>query len=81
VPRLLLLSLVLLGLSAVGASADSLKPDVSTWRWKVSAVLDAQRANDSARTTEAVVTDDFDQRYERYTTFGQPDAPRRSVSH
>ncbi len=71
--RPFLLSLVLSGLGAVGAGADGAAPEMSTWRWSVSAILDAQRA--SAPSVGAVNTETFGQRYERYSALGLPEGP------
>ena len=53
--------------------ADQPAPDVSTWRWSVSVILDAQRA--SANTVGAVPAESFGQRYERYSVLGLPEVP------
>jgi hypothetical protein len=66
--RPFLLSLVLLGLGA-----DQPAPDISTWRWYVSVILDAQRA--SAATVGALPAASFGQRYERYSVLGLPEVP------
>lgn len=71
--RPFLLSLVLLALGAAGVGADQAAPDMSTWRWSVSVILDAQRA--SAATVGALPAESFGQRYERYSVLGLPEAP------
>jgi hypothetical protein len=57
---------------ATGPSTD----DPSTWRWQVSSILASQ--NDAAlrpiATVGALDADAFDQRYERYTPLGLPEA-------
>jgi hypothetical protein len=68
--RVLLASLFVLSLAS---SAFAQEADWSTWRWKVSAALDAQRSGEPS-TTEA--QSEFIQRYERYSFSGQPDASR-----
>ena len=75
--RPFLLSFALSGLSAAGIGADSVgqnPSDVATWRWSVSVILDAQRASTGVGTTEAGM---FGQRYERYSSLGQPEAGPR----
>ncbi len=71
--RPFLLSLILSTLGAASVGADQPAPDVSTWRWSVSVVLDAQRA--SANTVGAVPAESFGQRYERYSVLGLPEVP------
>jgi hypothetical protein len=59
------------GLGASGLGADQPASDVSTWRWSVSTILDAQRVSASA---EGVVpAKSFGQRYERYSPSGLPE--------
>lgn len=71
--RPFLLSLVLTGLSAGGVGADPPAPDVSTWRWTVSVILEAQRA--STPNVGSVAAESFGQRYERYSVLGLPEVP------
>ena len=54
-------------------SRDSAVPDPSTWRWRVSSILDNQQisASESA-TIGSSRTGAFDQGYQRYSTFGLP---------
>ncbi|THD46668.1 MAG: hypothetical protein E7774_05825 [Bradyrhizobium sp.] len=69
--RLFLLSLVALGASAASADQEPQPTDISTWRWHVSTILDAQR--DQAKPSQPVsIADSFDQRYQRYEGDGQP---------
>jgi hypothetical protein len=56
---------------ATGPSMD----DPSTWRWQVSSILaDQTNVASQARTTVgALDADAFNQRYERFSTFGRPE--------
>lgn len=77
--RPFLLSLVLAGLGAGSAgSAGDAAPDVSTWRWSVSMILEAQRA--SAPSVGSVTAESFGQRYERYSALGLPEVPLEAGS-
>ncbi len=71
--RPFLLSLVLSGLGAGSVGADPQASDVSTWRWSVSTILEAQRA--SAPSVGSVTAESFGQRYERYSVLGLPEVP------
>jgi hypothetical protein len=76
--RPFLVSVVLSGVSASGVGADNPRIDqraseVSTWRWNVSMILDAQRAADPS--PGAADAKSFAQRYERYSVLGLPEAP------
>jgi len=73
--RPFLLSLVLSCLGANAVAADPIKSDVSTWRWRVSIILDQQRRADPPPPGDAAVA--FVQRYERYSVNGSPEADRR----
>jgi hypothetical protein len=53
---------------ATGPGTD----DPSTWRWQVSSILTAQ--NDAAIRRTETVAGVFNQRYERYTPLGLPQA-------
>jgi hypothetical protein len=58
--------------AATGPSMD----DPSTWRWQVTSIL-AQQSDTTSRRTETVGVfdaDAFNQRYERYTPLGLPQA-------
>ncbi len=72
-PFLLFLVLSGLGATVVDAGGDQPTPDISTWRWNVSVILDAQRASDPAAGIASAAT--FGQRYERYSILGLPEAP------
>ena len=63
------LALVTLGASALGA--DEASPDISTWRWRVNAIINQKEAGPAA-----FMTADFDQRYERYSVTGMPEATK-----
>jgi hypothetical protein len=70
----LLLSLALSGVGIAGVGADNEKTapsDVSTWRWQVSTILEAQRASRGVGATPA---ETFAQSYERYSVLGRPEA-------
>jgi hypothetical protein len=75
--RLFLLSLVALGASAASADQEpqptniSTQADISTWRWHVNTILDAQR-NQATPLPPVSLADSFDQRYQRYEGAGQP---------
>ncbi|MGD0640838.1 MAG: hypothetical protein ABSC22_08830 [Roseiarcus sp.] len=71
--RPFLLSLVLAGFGVGGLGADQAASDVSTWRWSVSTILDAQRA--SSIGVGAVPAKTFGQRYQRYSPSGLPEVP------
>jgi len=71
--RPFLLSLVLLVLGGGGLGAAQPAPDVSTWRWNVNAILDAQRA--SPANVGDVPAETFGQRHERYSPSGLPEVP------
>lgn len=74
-PKPLVMAIVILGLGAgrVGADEPSLNP--TTWRYTISAILDAQRAGAVVpQSVGAVSGADFGQRYERYSATGQPEA-------
>jgi hypothetical protein len=52
------------------------RDDPSTWRWQVTSIL-AQQSDSTSRRVEAVGildADAFNQRYERYTPLGLPQA-------
>jgi len=68
--RPFLLSLIIVGAGASSVGDVNSSPDVSTWRWQVSSILDAQR--DSSLATPAVAG--YAQHYERYEGQGQPAA-------
>ena len=66
------------GISKVGS--DSPLSDPSTWRWRVSSILDEQKKSSSA-TADAVGAVDggaFVQRHERYSPLGLPEKGRPS---
>lgn len=67
----LCLSLALVALGATTLGADEASPNISTWRWRVSALVEPQ-SHDTTR----VAMGGFDQRYERYSTSGAPEAAR-----
>jgi hypothetical protein len=75
--RPFLLSFALAGLSAASIGADSVNQnpsEVATWRWNVSMILDAQRNFNGVGATQS---QNFGQRYERYSELGQPEnSPR-----
>ena len=78
--RPFVLSLALSAVGATGVAADSAgqttSSDVSTWRWHVSAILDAQRAPEGVGATQA---DAFAQRYQRYSVLGRLEAPQEDI--
>ena len=64
---------VSLAFTAFGAStlgADEASPDISTWRWRVSALVEPQPADANPAAAAG-----FAQKYERYSINGVPDAP------
>ncbi|MGD0186380.1 MAG: hypothetical protein ABSC25_14180 [Roseiarcus sp.] len=72
--RPVLLSLVLSAVGAGAVAVDQQASDVATWRWRVSTILDAQRAAASPAVTDgAQVAETFDQRYQRYSARGLPE--------
>ena len=73
--RPVLLSLVLSAVGAGAVAVDQQASDVATWRWRVSTILDAQRAAAAspAVTDGAQVAETFDQRYQRYSARGLPE--------
>jgi hypothetical protein len=63
------------GITELGS--DFSTSDPSTWRWHVSSIL-AEQQKSASRSLEAVgalETSGFDQRYERYSPLGRPEAP------
>lgn len=71
--RPFLLSLIVVGAGASSVGQGNPATDVSTWRWEVSSILDAQRG-DGAIVSPAVAGS-YDQLYQRYEGQGQPAAP------
>ena len=66
------------GVTEVGV--DSTMSDPSTWRWHVSSILDNQKRPPS-ETVGAIGAREpgaFDQRFQRYSPEGLPEAPNRS---
>src|SRR5271166_4128506 len=63
------------GVTEIGV--DSQTSDPSTWRWHVNAILDDQRKS-SLETAGWHGPGVFDQRFERYSPQGRPEAPHRS---
>jgi len=63
------------GVTEVGV--DSQTSDPSTWRWHVNAILDDQRKS-SLETAGWHGPGVFDQRFERYSPQGRPEAQHRS---
>jgi len=75
-PFLMSLAFTSLGASAVGP--DGLDSSPATWRWQVTQILDAQRAGSEAgANVGALDARSFDQRYERYSAVGLPEATLR----
>jgi len=69
------MSLVLSGLGPTAVGANAADSDIATWRWRVSALLEAQHADPSPLTMlGALDARDFGQQYERYSASGAPDA-------
>ncbi len=71
--RPLLLSFIIIGAGATGVGEAPQPSDVATWRWQVSSILDAQRADDNSAIVSPV-TEGYDQHYQRYEGQGQPAA-------
>ena len=70
--RQLVLSLAMIGLYGGTVGGDEKAPDIATWRWHVSGILEAQRADPPYQlATDAA----FRQSYERYAPNGMPEAP------
>jgi hypothetical protein len=73
-PLVMSLALTSLGASAVGADGQNSSPTI--WRWHVTQILAAQRAD-----SEALFINDaraFDQSYERYSAAGLPEPSTRA---
>ena len=70
--RPILLSLIVVGAGASSVGDVTQPSDVATWRWQVSAILDAQRGD--AIAASPAVAGSYDQRYERFEGQGQPAA-------
>jgi hypothetical protein len=73
-PFVMSLALTSLGASAVGADGQNSSPTV--WRWHVSQILAAQRADSEALAVNEART--FDQGYERYSAAGLREPPTRA---
>lgn len=74
-PFLLSFALAGFGAASIGVDSVSQNPsDVATWRWNVNTILDAQRNSNGVGATQS---ENFGQRYERYSELGQPEASPR----
>jgi hypothetical protein len=74
-PFLLSLALSGLGMAGMGAqSAEQTPSAVSTWRWNVNAILEAQRLPHGVG---AMPAQTFAQHYRRYSALGLPEASTR----
>jgi hypothetical protein len=71
--RPFLLSLIVFGAGASGVGQASQPSDVATWRFEVSAILDAQRGDGA--TVSPAVAGSYGQPYQRYEGQSQPAAP------
>ncbi len=74
-PKPFVMALAILGFGVSGVGADQPSSNPSTWRYAISTILQAQRAD--ARFSDAVgsvAAADFGQRYQRYSATGQPEA-------
>ena len=67
------ITLAALFLMSFGGGVFAEEADCSTWRWTASEALDAQRP---AQPAGANSRPGFEQRYERYSFSGQPEASR-----
>jgi hypothetical protein len=75
-PFVMSLALTSLGASAIGLDGWDSSP--ATWRWRVSQILDAQRAgSEAAAKVGALDVRSFDQRYQRYSALGLPEPTLR----
>jgi hypothetical protein len=72
-----LMSLALMGLGASAVGHAGLDSSPATWRWQISQILDAQRAGSEGTNVGALDARSFDQRYERYSAVGLPEATPR----
>ena len=71
--RPFLLAVIIVGAGASSVGEVNQPSDVSTWRWQVSTILDAQRGADGAGVVSPAI-ENYDQQYERYEGQGQPAA-------
>jgi len=63
-------------MGATAAAAGETTPESSTWRWRVSAILDEHRADGGIFAPANALV--FYQRYERYSALGLPEASEKS---
>jgi hypothetical protein len=71
--KLVIASLLLMGMSMTGVAADGGLSENSTWRWVSSQALQSQRSDQNPDT---LARPGFTQSHERYTVVGQPDQAR-----
>jgi hypothetical protein len=71
--RPFLLAVIIVGAGASSVGEVNQPSDVSTWRWQVSTILDAQRDEGGAGVVAPAV-ENYDQHYDRYEGQGQPAA-------
>lgn len=75
-PKSCLMAVAFLGLGVYGVGADEPSTNPATWRYTVSAILNAQREGVSApQSVGAIASADFAQNYERYSATGQRETP------
>jgi len=68
--RPFLLSLIVVGAGASSVGQDGRPPDVATWRYEVSSILEAQHSERGAFVSSAV--GGYAQAYDRYDGQGRP---------
>ena len=78
--RPFLLSLVPLVLVGGGLGAAEPTADVSTWRWSVNAILEAQRASPTNAGDVRAETCDQRYRHQRYSPAGLPEVSTEAGS-
>jgi hypothetical protein len=69
----IVLATAMFGTFGGAVGGDEQAPDVATWRWHVTGILEAQRGKSPGQVTIGAY--DFRQRYERYAPNGMPEAP------
>jgi hypothetical protein len=67
--RPFLLSLIVVGAGASSVGQDGRPPDVATWRYEVSSILESQHSDGGVLASPA---GGYDQAYDRYDGQGRP---------